>query len=617
MDKNSLLDLFEKAVHAFGPQPLFWQWQEGVFSPITYQETSQHVHGYANGWKNSGLNRGEKVALWLDSSPLWVITEISIWYAGGVAVPMNLKTEINTLIWQIKHAECQHLVLEEHLVEQILPHLPALPENLHLWYNRKNQRFEHPQITPLQELLDFGDQVPLIPTTDLAAIIFTSGTSADPRAVLLSHENLRTNVLQIKKRIPIPPEARTFMLLPLDHAFAHTVGLYSVIIQGGSIGFPPQGKSMMEILRMIPEILQSFQPDFLLLVPALIKSLRLYVERAVRSLGEEVEKDYRNALALAYQKARSGDELGYVKRLSAFFMTHAVLNKLKDKLFPNLKFMVTGGAYLDRNVIFYFNALGLPVYQGYGLTEASPVVSTNNEQYQKVGSVGMPLSMIEVEIRDEKGERLPLEKTGEIVVKGTNVTRGYFKNTEATNLLIRDKWLHTGDIGKIDSEGYLYVLGRIKSLLISSDGEKFPPEMVEADIEEFCSCIDAVCLYNNQSPYTLALVVPNVANIRKKALEKHIGNKELIPFTLKTIEEELINFRKATAFEAKWPPNRFRLMMEPMSIQNRFLNHNYKMIRPRVHDFYAAEIEEIFRKKDRNTNDPINLERASNLHVSH
>ncbi len=611
MEMLTILDLFEKAVHAHAEQPLFWQWQQGVYSPISYQQVSEQVHQQANGWQHFGLEAGQKVALWLESAPIWAITELSIWYAGGVVVPINLKISTDTLLWQIHHAECSHLIIERHQLPLILAHKSALPEGLTIWINEETEKNEHENIHSLNELVHFGRQVPMMPTQKIANLIFTSGTMSDPRAVILTHHNIRTNIIQIQQTIPIPTRARTFMLLPMDHAFAHTVGLYCVIAQGGSIGFPPTGKSMMEILRMIPEILQSFEPDFLLMVPALIKSLKAYIERGVRAMGEEFEQEYRKALTLAYRKNRMGNKFGFRHKVRAMMLKHAVLRKIKEKLFPNMKFMVSGGAHLNPNVISYFSAFGLPVYQGYGLTEAAPVVATNNRDHHKIGSVGRPLPNIRLMITNEAGEELPADQMGEILVNGENVTEGYFNNPKATADTIQGKWLHTGDLGKIDQEGYLHVMGRFKSLLISADGEKYPPEIIETELEEKCPYIDSVCIYNNQSRFTLALIVPNMRQIQ--AALKAIPKNQHTTTALRLIEDELKQFRKESPIAAKWTPVRFRILDEAFSLQNGELNHNFKMVRPKIHQHYERDIETIYRKNWQNLDDPNNLEKMTLL----
>ena len=189
-------------------------------------------------------------------------------------------------------------------------------------------------------------------------------------------------------------------------------------------------------------------------------------------------------------------------------MMKLIFSKVRENFGGKLEFFIGGGALLDIELQRFFYAIGIPMFQGYGLTEAAPVISSNVPQKHKLGSSGTIVPNLLLKICNEKGEELPAGEKGEIVIKGENVMMGYWKNERATSDAIKEGWLFTGDLGYLDKDGFLFVLGRNKSLLIGSDGEKYSPEAIEEAITEHSKFIDQIMLYNNQSPYTIALLVP-------------------------------------------------------------------------------------------------------------
>jgi long-chain acyl-CoA synthetase len=252
------------------------------------------------------------------------------------------------------------------------------------------------------------------------------------------------------------------------------------------------------------------------------------------------------------------------------------------------------------------------MFQGYGLTEASPVISANNKKEHKLGSSGKPAKAIEVRICDEQGKDLPVGAKGEIVIRGENVMAGYWKNEKATQETIRDGWLYTGDLGYLDADGYLYVLGRFKSLLIANDGEKYSPEEIEEAITEASPYIEQVMLYNNQSPYTVALVVPNKENLLRWLKEKKLDHRtpEGQEAALKLLETEVNQFRlggpRAGQFPERWLPATFAVLGEGFTEQNRFLNSTLKMVRPRITEFYQSRLDYMFTPEGKNILNPQN-----------
>ena len=260
----------------------------------------------------------------------------------------------------------------------------------------------------------------------------------------------------------------------------------------------------------------------------------------------------------------------------------------------NLKFFVGGGALLDSELQRFFYAIGIPMYQGYGLSEATPVISTNSNRPKehRFGSSGMLLKPLDLKILDADGNEMPAGEKGEIVIKGENVMAGYWKNPTATAETIKDGWLHTGDMGYMAPDGFLYVLGRFKSLLIASDGEKYSPEGMEEAIVDKSPYIDQIMIYNNQSPYTIAVLVPNTEALRRKLADCKGDKAEA---AARLLGEEIDKYRTGGVygdeFPDRWLPVAFAIVDEPFSEKNGLVNSTMKVVRNKVEAHFKERID--------------------------
>ncbi|RPI98527.1 MAG: long-chain fatty acid--CoA ligase, partial [Candidatus Aminicenantes bacterium] len=353
-----------------------------------------------------------------------------------------------------------------------------------------------------------------------------------------------------------------------------------------------------------PLNIKETRPHLLLSVPTLAKGFRKNIEKGVREKGPKVEALFAKALAAAIDYNAEGWNKGRgpkkLKKPLVALYDKIIFSRIRENFGGRLKFFVGGGALLDIELQRFFYALGIPMFQGYGLTEASPVVSTNSLKHHKLGSSGKVAPGIELKICDESGATLPAGRTGEIVIRGENVMAGYWKNEKATGEMIREGWLHTGDLGSLDADGYLYVHGRMKSLLIASDGEKYSPEAIEEALTDSSPYIEQIMLYNNQSPYTVALLVPS-----KEPLLRWLKGRGLEPKTpegqeaaLRLIEGEIGAFREggphAGMFPARWLPAAVAVLGESFTEQNQFLNSTMKMVRGRITEFYRPRLDRLF-----------------------
>jgi long-chain acyl-CoA synthetase len=336
-------------------------------------------------------------------------------------------------------------------------------------------------------------------------------------------------------------------------------------------------------------------------VPALAKNFRKNIEKGVHEKGKLVWNLFRKGLEIAYAHYgdgyHGGKDFGKPKHPLYTLCDALIFRKIRASFGGRLDYFVGGAAHLDIELQQFFMAIGVPMHQGYGLSEAAPVVSANTPAKHKFGSSGTILPEIELKICGEQGNSLPIGQKGEIVLRGENVMLGYWNNERATRETIREGWLHTGDIGYLDADGFLFVLGREKSVLIGYDGEKYSPEGIEETIVAHSPFIEQVMLFNDHSPYTVGLVVPNkdaiLAYLRHHDLSCHTDEGQTA--ALRALQSEIDRYREgnksAGMFPERWLPAAIVLLGEGFTEQNRLMNSTMKIVRGRITEFYKNRID--------------------------
>lgn len=614
-DLHTIIDLLERSCRKFPQHAYLWEKQDGKYRSVTYMETRQEVRKVAAGLMAAGLEKGERVALLSEGCNDWVYAELGILYAGGVNVPLSIKLTESELIFRIVHAEARFLIVSDHYLETVRKIETKIPAIEKIFVIRHSSA-EGGKINSFERLKDDGhlwiEQYPgelerrtvRVTAGDLANISYTSGTIADPKGIMLTHRNYVCNVLQSDSLIQIPEYYRILLLLPWDHSFAHTVGIYSFMYNGASVAAVDFGRSPLEYLRNIPVNMQEIRPHVLLSVPAIAKNFRKNIETEIKKKNRLIRTAYQWGLRLTYFYNGKGrqEAKGAKWMLYPLVKLTDVLVFRKIRLFfgGNLKFFVGGGALLDLELQKYFAALGVPMYQGYGLSEASPVISSNTPQRHRFGSSGMPVRPMELRILNEQGQELSVGEAGEIVIAGGNVMKGYWRNEKSTAETVREGWLYTGDLGYSDKSGFLYVLGRYKSLLIANDGEKYSPEGIEEAMVEKSAYIDACMLYNNQSPYTSGLIVPNRQSLKEYLERKKVefGTVEGYKLMLAKLNKELMEFRRGGKYEGlfpeRWLPAVVAVLPEPFGERNGTLNSTSKMVRRRIQELYREDLDYVY-----------------------
>lgn len=602
-----------------------------TWTETTYEQTRQEAHLLGAGLMRLGLLKGERVALLSQGRNLWVTAELGILYAGGVNVPLSIKLEESSdLQFRIQHSEARYIIVSEQQLPKIRAIVANCPTVERVIVLDELEQYEPKEmyIGELRELgrveLQRGDEFFAnrylsVGPDDYATISYTSGTTADPKGILLTHRNYTANVEQAHSVVRCQEDDVMLLILPLDHCFAHVAGFYTMMSYGGSIATVPVGKTPLASLKNIPIAIRETKPMLMLSVPALSRNFRKNIEQSIHAQGPKVEKLFNFALrnAIAYNKEywnRGGWDFWrwpLVKLLDII-----LFRKVRQGLGGRMRFFVGGGALLDIELQRFFCAIGIPVFQGYGLSEATPIICSNSADGAIFGSSGRIVQPLELRILDREGNPCGDEERGEIVISGENVMAGYWKNVDATLKTKVDGWLHTGDMGYVSKKhpGFLWVTGRFKSLLISSDGEKYSPEGFEDGLTDGSKYIDGVVLHNNQDPYTIALIVPN-----KEQLGLYAKTKGFFPNSeqgrevmLRKIQEEVDSYRKGGSryglFPEVWLPKAIVVLPEPFTEANHMLNSTMKVVRGKVEAAYADRMAYAYTTEGRELLNPQNMQ---------
>ncbi len=612
---RTIIRFFEDSVEKYGDNVFLWEKTDGEYRGATYKDIHRETERFAAGLLSLGIRKGDRLALLSEGRNLWMVSELGVLFTGAVNVPLSVKLTPDEVRFRVAHSESGMVIVSRGQLSKVREVAGSIPTLSKIIVLDNIEDFRDNEMY-VGDLLSLGDELlqkeperlqqakDAVGEDDYANISYTSGTTADPKGIILMHKNYVTNVRQAYSIIEIPPYWKSLLILPWDHSFAHTAGLYAFMGKGASIASIAVGRTAMETLKNIPINIKEVKPHLLYSVPALAKNFRKNIEKGIAQKGEKVENLFRKALKVAYSYNKEGFNKGkgisILKKPLLMLYDKILFSKIRENFGGNLQYFIGGGALLDIELQRFFYALGIPMYQGYGLSEAAPIISANSPGRHKLGSSGVIVKDLLVRILDEDGNEMPVGEKGEIVVKGDNVMAGYWKNEEATKEALKDGWLYTGDMGYLDQDGFLYVLGRFKSLLIADDGEKYSPEGIEEAFADQSPLIDQVMLYNNQNPYTVSLIFPNAEALKRQLKEKGIdpASDEGITEALKMIEQELREYRTggkyADMFPQRWMPAAIGILDEGFTEENGLLNSTMKMIRGKIIERYQELIDDLY-----------------------
>lgn len=633
---KSIVQLFEESVEKFSNNVYLWEKPNDKYEGTTYGETKKQVYEFAAGLMNLGIKKGDRLSLISEGRNSWVIGELGILYAGALNVPLSTKLNPDEIKFRVNHSESKMILtssLHFQKLKEIIKECPLLEKIVHFDtqedYGQKEIHFNEVRKTGREwldlpgNMVKFEESFKNITPSDFANICYTSGTTADPKGIVLTHGNYVTNVYQAYSLMDIPQHYKTLLILPWDHSFGHTCAIYAFMGKGASVASVKTGKTPMETLRNLPICLKEIKPNLLMSVPAIAKNFRKNIEKGIKEKGKLTEMLFNYALKISYSYNKEGWNKGQgLQKLKEPLLTlfdKIIFSKIREAYGGELDYFVGGGALLDIELQRFFYALGIPMYQGYGLTEASPVISSNSTDRHKLGSSGPLVNNMDLKICGADGNELPIGEKGEIIIRGGNVMHGYWKNEAATKETIKDSWLHTGDMGYMSKDGYLYVLGRFKSLLIADDGEKFSPEGIEEAMTEQSKYIDQCMLYNNQKPYTVSLIVPNQHALKIYLEERNLtadseeGKRAVLNLIESEVNEYRTNGKYGKMFPQRWLPVAIAIREEGFTEENGLMNSTMKIVRGKIMDKYEELIDFLYTPEAKAVTNERNIEEVEKM----
>ena len=635
-ERPTIIDFVEKYSRQFADHVYLREKVDGTWREITQEQTRNEAYRIGAGLISLGLQKGDKIALLSESRAMWIMAELGALYAGATDVPLSVNLgEGKDLVFRINHSESKWIFVSGNHLPKIRAILPECPDVEKVIVFDDNA-FDYDKLGEkeirMSEIQKMGDEFlkahmdefvaryKSIGPDDYANISYTSGTTADPKGILLTHRNYTANVAQGNSVISIGENEVMLIILPLDHCFAHVAGMYTMMYYGGSIAFVPIGKNALATLRNVPAAIAETRPHVMLSVPALARNFKKNIEGGIKKQGPKVEKLFNFALqnAIKYNKEYYNRGTGgtFWRKPLVDLFDKILFKKVRESFGGRMKFFVGGGALLDIELQRFFCAVGMPMFQGYGLTEATPIICANSAGHARFGSSGRLVKPMDCVILDAEGKEVPNGTRGEIVIRGENVMAGYWKNPKATADTVIDGWLHTGDMGYICPEDpeFLYVVGRFKSLLISSDGEKYSPEGFEDNLTETSKYVNACVLHNNQNPYCVALIVPDKAALKEAVEAKGLdaasveGRKAMLDI----IQAEVDTYKKGGKHEGmfpeRWLPTAIGICDEEFTIANKMMNSTMKIVRGKVEEHYASLLDYLYTAEGKDIRNSRNVE---------
>jgi long-chain acyl-CoA synthetase len=633
---KSIIQFFEENVGKYSDNVYLWEKPADKYEGTTYGETKKQVYEFAAGLICLGVKKGDRLSLLSEGRNSWVIGELGILYTGAMNVPLSTKLSPEEVKFRLNHSESRMILtssIQYQKIKEIMKECQFLEKTIHfdtqeeyapneIHFNEV-RKLGREWLESKENMAKFEEVSKSVTPSDFANICYTSGTTADPKGIILTHGNYITNVYQAYSLIDIPQFYKTLLILPWDHSFGHTCGIFAFMGKGASIASAKTGKTPMETLRNLPICLKEIRPNLMMSVPAISKNFRKNIEKGIKEKGKFTEILFNHALKISYSYNKEGWNKGRglqkLKKPLLKLYDKIIFSKIREAYGGELDYFVGGGALLDIELQRFFYALGIPVYQGYGLSEASPVISTNSASKHKLGSSGVLVNNMELKICDDDGRELQAEEKGEIIIRGGNVMYGYWKNEAATKDAIKDGWLHTGDMGYMSRDGFLYVLGRFKSLLIADDGEKFSPEGIEETITEQSKYIEQCMLYNNQKPYTVGIIVPNQHSLKLYLEEKNLiaASEEGKRVVLTLLENEVNEYRTTgkygKMFPQRWLPVAIGILEEGFTEENGLMNSTMKIIRGKIMEKYQDLIDFLYTPEAKAITNERNIEQVEKM----
>ncbi|MBN36319.1 MAG: long-chain fatty acid--CoA ligase [Rhodospirillaceae bacterium] len=587
-DWPNLATMFFEVAARHGGRPFLWSKHNGAYRPQTWADVAEEVRLLSAGLVDLGVKAGDRVVLVSENRPNWVIADLAILAAGGITVPAyTTNTEdLHEHVLRDSGADVA-IVSTTVLAKRLLPACDAVGTGTLI-------AMEEMAGTDKVTVVSWNDakirgeagrnavetRAQDVTRKDTACFIYTSGTGGLPKGVVLSHHALLSNIKSIEAGFrPLITGVETFLsFLPLSHSYEHTCGLCFPISIGAEIYYAEGADTL---IANMPEA----RPTIMTCVPRLYEVMRQRILAGVNREKGKKKEFFEKAVRLGTKQV-NGERLGLIERAQDRVLDKLVRDKVRARFGGRLKALVSGGAPLNPDVGTFFASLGLTLLQGYGQTESAPVVSCNLPDKIKMATVGRPLPGVEVKIAED----------GEILVRGGLLMDGYWGNEESSAEALKDGWLHTGDIGVFDEDGFLMITDRKKDLIVNSGGDNIAPQRVEG-ILNLEAEVGQAMVYGDKRPYLVALVVPDdnylVEFAKRHNLSPRLAEVADEPALLTEIKAAVDRANQQLSAIEK--VKRVMIATEAFTVDNGQMTPTMKVRRHMVKELYGEALEGLYR----------------------
>ena len=603
---ETLVDMFERSVKAYGPRELFGTKKAGEWTWTTYAEMGKYVDDFRAGLASLGIARGDRVCLISNNRVEWAVVAYACYGLGASVVPMyeaQLSKE-----WAFIANDCGAVAVVA-ATKEIHDKLEELVAGWDEVLDKQGVKDKNPAPKHLiglalpkddalsyAALLEAGSKSPVEAihpeAKDTACFIYTSGTTGNPKGVILAHSNIVSNVNAVQDMLPIGGDDRSLSFLPWAHSFGHTCELHVLLSRGASM-------AICEAVDKIIANLAEVKPTLLMSVPRIFNKIYDGVNKQMSERPAVIRSLFQAGMR-ASGKQKKGQELGLMERMTLALAEKLIFGKIRARFGGRLKYAFSGGSALSKEVAEFIDALGITVYEGYGLTETSPIATANRPGGHRIGSVGQALPGVKIVNDKTKAED---GKQGEIMVYGPNVMVGYHnRDQENKEVFTDDRGFRTGDLGYVDDEGFLYITGRIKEQYKLENGKYVAPAPLEELLKLSPFIINAM-VYGDNRLYNVALIVPEMDAVKKWAGEQGISadSDEKLLANAKVKDQLQAEVDKASAnFKGFERIKRVTLTAEDFTTQNGMLTPSLKVKRRFVWQKYGAQIEALYAEDAKN-----------------
>lgn len=549
--------------------PATQQWEQ--YTWLQMRELTSRVQQWL---KQQGLEVGDRVALMLPNGVMWVAIDLAAAGLGIITVPLYPNDREDNVHYILQKTDCRVLFIDSDEQVQLSKNFLSEIDSLKVITSIRKLNDQTPDLNSELENIQQAEFIKsACDCQQPVTIVFTSGTTGRPKGVVLSHRNLLANAAGAGRAVPVDATDRLLSFLPLSHTFERTTGYYAPMLHGAEIVYTRS-------IDQLAEDLQIIKPTILISVPRIYERVFAKINDQVQQKSNFAQILFKHAHQIGYQKFcyQQGTASWSCNFLIFPLLDLLVAKKIRARLGGRLKFAVAGGAAFAKNLNAFFVGMGINVVQGYGMTESSPVISTNRVDNNIVGSVGIALDNVEVKLSD----------VDELMVRGDSIMQGYWENEQATKkVLTEDGWLHTGDIARIENE-IIYITGRVKDIIVLSNGEKIPPADVEHAV---CAdpLFDQAIVIGERKPFLSAIVVLNKEQCKLQRIDLNNINHE-------DVKAELLQriSRHMSEFPGYAQVYKITATLDDWNIENGLLTPTLKIKREKVKELFETQIDQMY-----------------------